>query len=202
MAKTRRQGSGPLPDGRLQRSERSREAIVQALLDLVGEGVLMPTAEQVADRAGVGIRTVFRHFSDMDRLFAAMDARLQTQALPLLRAFPPEGGLPERLRGLVRRRAAFFEKILPYKRAGSRLRWRSEYLRAQHAAMVRALRADLASWLPELKGAPADLADAFELATSFEAWDRLRSEQRLGHARALAAMERAAIALGREFSGS
>lgn len=38
-------------DGWLLRTERSREAIVQALFDLVGEGTLQPTAEQVAKRA-------------------------------------------------------------------------------------------------------------------------------------------------------
>ena len=46
-----------LSDGRLQRSERSREAIVQALLSLVREGAPRPTAERVAEKAGVGIRT-------------------------------------------------------------------------------------------------------------------------------------------------
>ena len=48
-------------DGRIQRSERSRETIVQAMLDLIGEGTLSPTAQQVAVRADVGVRTVFRH---------------------------------------------------------------------------------------------------------------------------------------------
>ena len=57
-------------DGRVQRSQRSRQAMVQALFDLVGSGVLQPTAQQVARRAKVGIRTVFRHFSDMDSLLA------------------------------------------------------------------------------------------------------------------------------------
>ena len=49
----------PSSDGRLRRGERSREAIVAALFELVGEGVLQPTAQQVAERAGVGIRSVF-----------------------------------------------------------------------------------------------------------------------------------------------
>jgi AcrR family transcriptional regulator len=57
--------------------------MVQALIDLVGEGVLQPTAQQVAARAKVGIRTVFRHFSDMDSLFAEIDERVRAQALPL-----------------------------------------------------------------------------------------------------------------------
>ena len=47
-------------DGRVQRSERSREAIIRAMLDLIGEGIASPTAQQVALRADVGVRTVFR----------------------------------------------------------------------------------------------------------------------------------------------
>ena len=39
------------PDGRVQRSERRKAAIVDALLELLGEGELEPTAEQVAERA-------------------------------------------------------------------------------------------------------------------------------------------------------
>src|SRR5690349_22289922 len=66
----------PALDGRVRRGERSRDAIVGALFDLIGGGVLQPTAQQVADRAGVGIRSVFRHFTEMDSLYAAMDTRL------------------------------------------------------------------------------------------------------------------------------
>jgi AcrR family transcriptional regulator len=50
----------------VQRGARNRAAIVAALLELVGEGELEPTAEQVAERACVGTRTVFRHFADME----------------------------------------------------------------------------------------------------------------------------------------
>jgi AcrR family transcriptional regulator len=185
----------PATDGRQRRSERSREAIVQALLDLVGEGVLQPTAQQVAASAGVGTRSVFRHFADMDALFVAMNARIQAEALPLLRGAPPEGGIATRVRALAERRVAFFEKIGPYKRAGTIQRWRSEFLRGQHGMLVRALRADLLRWLPELRSAPADLVSALDLALSFEAWDRLRSDQRLGRERAHDAIVRTVTAL-------
>ena len=57
------------PDGRLLRSERSRHLIVEAMIELIDEGVLTPTAQQVAKRANVGIRSVFRHFDDMDSIF-------------------------------------------------------------------------------------------------------------------------------------
>jgi AcrR family transcriptional regulator len=166
--------SGTAPDGRALRSERSRRAIHEALFALVGEGVLQPTAQQVADRAGVGIRTVFRHFEDMDALLAEIHARV-----------------------LVARRATLFERVAAYKRSGDVQRWRSPFLRARHAALVRELRAALLRWLPELEDAPADFVEALDLAVSFEAWDRLRSEQRLGPARARAALEHLVVTLVR-----
>jgi AcrR family transcriptional regulator len=176
-------------DGRVRRGERSGQAIVEALVELVGAGILEPTAQQVAARAGVGIRTVFRRFSDMERLFAEMGGWLQADALPLLVAGHPHGDLAERARDLVGRRITFFERIAPYKRAANLKRWRSPFLRGGHARLVRALRADLLRWLPEVARAPAGVAQALELATSFEAWDRLRSEQRLSRERAQAVME-------------
>ena len=141
--------------------------------------MLDPTAQQVAERARVGIRTVFRRFSDMESLFAEVDARLQAEALPLLVGGRPQGSLRVRALALVSRRVAFFERIAPYKRSANVKRWRSPFLRDRHARLVRALRTELLRWIPELGHAPAAVVDALDLATSFEAWDRLRSEQGL-----------------------
>lgn len=184
-------------DGRLARSERSRHAIVEAMLALVGEGEPSPTAEQVAARARVGIRTVFRHFRDMECLFAAMDARLEARVAPRFSGPPVPGPLEQRVRALLERRCRLYETIAPYERAGARRRAGSPFLRASHAALARRLRAELRRWLPELARAPEPLAEAFELVTSFEAWDRLRAEQRLGPARAHATLERMALALAK-----
>ncbi len=182
-------------DGRIQRSARSRAAIVGALYELVGEGNLRPTAQEVAERAGVGIRTVFRHFSDMDSLYAEMDARLLETLAPLMREDPGTGTVAERARGLVARRVEAFEIITPYMRAGRVQRWNSPFLEERMKETTRNLRRDLSRWLPEIDAAPADLAAALELATSFEAWDRLRSEQRLGPQRAREATERTVLLL-------
>jgi AcrR family transcriptional regulator len=187
-----------LPDGRVRRGERSREAILAALFSLVGEGELQPTAQQVAERAGVGMRSVFRHFSDMESLYAEMDAQLSAEARPLLASGEREGPLRRRALGCVQQRAQLFEKIAPYKRSANVSRWRSPFLRGRHGQLVRELRADLARWLPELERAPEDVADALEAATSFEAWDRLRSDQRLSRERAEKAMARAVLALVKE----
>jgi AcrR family transcriptional regulator len=183
------------PDGRVRRSEKSRAAIVDALFALIGEGVLRPTAQQVAERAGVGIRSVFRHFDDMESLFAAMDAHLRAEALSLLREAPAGGSLPERARALVERHVRLFERIAPWKRAANLARWRSPFLRGRHAHLVRELRADLLRSLPELADAPAAVTDALDLVTCFEAWDRLRTDQRLSRERAQGAVEHAVLAL-------
>ena len=187
-------------DGRTLRSARSREAIVRALYDLIGEGVEGPTAQQVADRARVDIRTVFRHFSDMESLYATIDARLQAAVAPVMAEEPPQGGVEVRARALVRKRATAFEQVAPFKRSAERARWRSPFLRSQHEALVGVLRQDLLRSLPELARAPADLVDALDQATSFEAWERLRGDQGLGRARAQAAMEHAAVALVRDLA--
>ena len=185
------------PDGRVRRGERNREAIVDALFAVVREGELQATAEQVAERAGVGTRTVFRHFDDMESLHAELSARLEREVLPLYEAPTRDGALGQRTRELVSRRALIYERITPFKRAGSLQRWRSPFLSRAHAEMVRRLRADLLESLPEFRNAPGALLEAVDLVTSFEAWDRLRAEQRLGRERAQAAMLRAALALAR-----
>jgi len=182
-------------DGRVRRSQRSRAAMVEALYALVGEGVLQPTAQQVAARAKVGMRTVFRHFSDMESLLAEIDARVREHALPVLLAAAPEGPLDARARALVARRAQFFEQIGPWKRAGTLQRWRSAFVAGQHAALVRILRAELLRWLPELEGKSDELVAALDAALSFEIWERLRHDQHLGRARAQAAVERTVLAL-------
>src|SRR5262249_35992701 len=69
-------------DGRQRRSERSRGAIVQALFELTRAGELEPTAQQVAARARVGIRSVFRHFADMDSLYAELGAQGRASVMP------------------------------------------------------------------------------------------------------------------------
>ena len=185
-------------DGRVQRSERSREAIVTAVLELVGEGDPRPTAERVADRAGVGIRTVFRHYSDMESLYAAMTDRLREKLQPVLRRGPSAGNLDGRIDEFLETRSEFFEKLLPFARSSSLLRWRSKFLEADHVAGARELRAHLLAFLPELRDGDPSALEAADFITSIEAWGRLRSEQRLSSARAVSVQRLALRALFKE----
>lgn len=184
-------------DGRVRRGERSRETIVAALFDLVGRGVLQPTAQQVAAQAGVGIRSVFRHFSEMDGLYAAMNARLEGDVRQILQGGRRGGPLGQRVRALARQRATLFERIAPFRRAANLQRWRSRFLTERHREMMRALRADRREWLPELDRASIAVQEGIDLALGFEAWDHLRADRRLGQNAAVSVMERTVLALVR-----
>ena len=183
-------------DGRALRSERSRQLIADTLYELIGEGDLEPSAQRVADRAGIGIRTVFRHFDDMDALYATVNRRLEAESAPLLGELPdPDADQETRARNLVAKRAVLFERFGPYMRATNRHRSRSKFLSDRYRKMALTVRQRLLLWLPELKEARPELLEAMDLVTSFDAWDRLRIDQRLPRRRAEGAMLAATLAL-------
>ena len=167
------------PDGRLLRTERSRQLIIDALCDLVQEGTLVPTAQTVAERAGVGIRTVFRHFADMEALFATIDTQLRDGYEGLYLGGDRDGTLEERIRHAIERRAAAYEKLSSLMLSTRALMWRSPVLQKNYGRNQRGLRKDLASWLPELTGLPTVRKEMVDAASSFETWDRLRTHQGL-----------------------
>lgn len=185
----------PNADGRVLRGARNRERIVEAMLDIIRSGSLRPTAEQVAERAGVGTRTVFRHFDDMDALYAEMSAAIQQEIAPMLCEPLPAGTLADRVRQVVERRAAVFEIIAPFQRAAAVQRWRSTYLQENHAAMTRELRTQLRQVLPELDAQEASVLEAADLLTCWESWRRLRDDQGLGLRAARGAMRAGLAAL-------
>src|SRR5258708_37000395 len=79
-------------DGRLARSARTRHAVVDALLDLLGEGDLRPTAARIAERAGVSLRIVFHHFDDLEAIYSELADRQAGRGKPL--TVPVPVGLP------------------------------------------------------------------------------------------------------------
>ena len=75
-------------DGRLARSARTRHAVVDALLDLLGEGDLRPTAARIAERAGVSLRLVFHHFDDVETIYNELADRQAERVKPLTVPIP------------------------------------------------------------------------------------------------------------------
>lgn len=178
-------------DGRRRRSQDSRARIVRAMLDLVRQGEASPAAELVADRAGVGLRTVFRHFKDMDSLYREMGAVIETELQAVI-AQPFEAqDWQGRVRELIRRRGAAYERIAPFRLAAESHRLRSGALAADHSRFVAMARDILLRVLPPEVAADADLFEALDLLLSFDAWNRLRRDQQLSPAEASQALDRA-----------
>lgn len=74
----------PTIDGRTARRDRGRTAALDAALELFEEENLEPSPEQIAERAGISTRSVYRYFADRDELVRAIIAHKQMQILPLL----------------------------------------------------------------------------------------------------------------------
>lgn len=166
-------------DGRRLRSERSRTAIIEAMLALQDEGVLVPTAHQVAERSGINIRSIFRHFEDMEALFEAADRQLRESYEAPFIGGDREGSLTERIEHAVEQRAAAYEKLGNMILSTQAQMWRYEVLRKNYARSQRNLRRDLDDWLPELGELPTWRREAVDGIASFELWHRLRAYQGL-----------------------
>ena len=104
-------------DGRRARREQNVDAVVEAMLDLLGEGNLSPGAAAVAERSGVSLRSVFRYFDDMDALTELAIARQMERAGRWFDLIEATGTLEERAEALAAHRVEQHAHLAPYARA-------------------------------------------------------------------------------------
>jgi len=128
-----------LQDGRRLRSERSRAAVVDALLELYNEGELRPGTADIAARAGISERSVFRHFEDLDALVEAAITRQWSRIGYLFAPPDASGSRVERVRALVAQRLAIHDVAAPAFRAANLLAPESPRLAATFALRRRIL---------------------------------------------------------------
>lgn len=181
-------------DGRRRRSLDSRARIVAAMLELIRETSVPPSAELVAQRAGVGLRSVFRHFQDMDSLYAEIERPFESE-LRAIAQRPFKGSTwQERVIELIGRRSAAFEIVAPYRHAADTMRLTSALLQGHHGMLTTALRTILRGLVPK-SAVDAPTFEALDLLLGFEAWSRLRREQGLTPRQARNTLESAVKAL-------
>src|SRR5271168_3254854 len=101
-------------DGRIVRRHNNRRRIVAAMLELVRAGSISPGAEEVAERAGVGLRTVFRHFDDMDGLYREMAEAMRNELQPIVAVPFASRDWKGKLGEMIERRARLFERAMPF----------------------------------------------------------------------------------------
>jgi AcrR family transcriptional regulator len=184
-AQTGDPGAPKETDGRRLRRALNREAVVDALLDLYGEGNLRPSTDEIAERAGISPRSLFRYFEDADDLAGEAVTRQLGRAMHLLPlAVGPEAPFNARVAALVDQRLRLFTTVgqaahvsrlrAPFQpRLAESLREGRRFLRSQ----VRSL------FAPELTSMSDDEAEAAlaagDVLSSFESYQLLTGDQGL-----------------------
>ena len=167
-----------------ERADRTQTAIVDSFIALVKERETSPTMPEVAQRAGVSLRSVYYHFPDTETLHTAVIARHEPLISQMLVSLDRAAPLRTRVRDLVAQRCEVYRLIAPLRRAVQSnnevrnspvirsARRRLEYVLARHANETFA--SELLD-MPDRFGASERIA----AATSFEMWEHLSRVQRL-----------------------
>jgi TetR/AcrR family transcriptional regulator, regulator of autoinduction and epiphytic fitness len=187
-------------DGRTVRAERTRRRLVEALLGLLDEGHLRPTAAEIAERAGVSERSLFQHFPDREGLLEAVARQQYDRVMPTLRPIDASLPLGERIEQFTRQRARLYELIGGVRRAALLIEhdspavagWLTSARRAKAAEVERVFRRELEAIPPDER---EPLRAALVTVCAWPAWESWRTHQRLGVARARTAMGAAIEAL-------
>ena len=163
-------------DGRIARSERTREAIAEALLKLLDEGVLRPRAQEIAKRADVAVRTVFQHFDDMEGLYAEILRRQFERIEPFLAPLDPHRSTSDKVRTLIEMRDNMYAIAAPLRRGMIRVEADStskifeNALEELRRIMTQQIQQGFVKEL-HLNTDPFDVLPRIEAITSFEMWD-------------------------------
>jgi len=190
------QGAAPQRvDGRTARSERTRNAIVDAQLQLIREGDLRPTADRIAKQAGVSLRALWSHFADMEALFAASGRRvleLRDTAHRQIRADRP---LAERIDAYCAQRARLLEQIGPTAKAAAIKEPFSETLQHYRKVHVSRVRDELAALFAAEIDGDDELLNALTAVSMWPTWSTWREAMGLSVAASRRALSRTVTAL-------
>jgi TetR/AcrR family transcriptional regulator of autoinduction and epiphytic fitness len=187
-------------DGRVLRGRRNREAVVGALLQLVEEGDIKPTAEAISERAGISRRSVFQHFADVESIYEAASTRTGELLLPFLVPVDQSLSRAERIGHLMVLRRRLLDTVDPLARSARLREPFSEQLTASRHRLSAKMRAQCRQAIgPELADLEADdadeLVDAVAGATSWSLYNHLCADLDLEADRAIAVMTRLVVGL-------
>jgi TetR/AcrR family transcriptional regulator of autoinduction and epiphytic fitness len=177
-------------DGRRLRREQNREAVIDALIELFGEGLYQPSSAEIAERASISPRSLFRYFDDVDDLNrAAVERHLNTHRALFEIDIDPEAPTETKIEQFVDARVHLHETVAPAARAARLVAHRREVIDAQLYDTRRFMRTQVHStFARELDGERAALLPAVDELCSFEAYEFMRNGHRMSRAKATAAL--------------
>jgi len=168
-------------DGRRLRRAQNREAVIDALIALFAAGHYEPSCAEIAARAGLSARSLFRYFDDVDDLYcAAADRHLQTIWQLLRLSVSPQDHRADKIEAVVHSRVRVYELVAPAARALGAGAKRSELMAAKLTQARQFPRVQLSDlFAPDLAGRSETVLPAVEVLCSFGSYDRLRRESGL-----------------------
>ena len=163
-------------DGRNLRSINSQKLIVDACIKLFKAGNLEPTAQQVADESGVGIRTVFRQFDEMENLFKSVDAVL-SKDYDFEVSYDPYSSFDARLQSTISHMNAGYEKHKLIMFMTVSKMWKYEFLRKNYLMYQDLIKSKTEEILPEVLSFDTESRHLFHASLSFAMWTRLQGQK-------------------------
>ncbi len=186
---------GEVTDRRVLRGKRNRDAVVQAVIDLMQEGNLSPSADQIAERAGVARRSIYHHFADLEELHQAVAHQHLDHIVGLFGPIVQDGPLHDRLATFVAQRVNVCEQTMPVYRASVLVAHRSEIVLDLLSLGHEYLRAEVAQTFTAEIGEDVWRLEAVDSIASFEGWVQLRVTQALDIDRATQVVQHSLHAL-------
>ena len=182
-------------DGRIARSAAQYEAIKSTLIELVADGNLTPTAVDVAEKTGISVRTVFRHFSNIEELYASIAGVLRERAFADMPGEIRPGNWENRIKQVITRRRVVFEALLNSLEFMIINRHQSGYINDSYQDILGESRLYLEMALQNYVDQTSDRFEALVILFSPAHWRVLRMEYQLSVRRAERILLTEALAL-------
>ncbi len=191
MSQTKAAPAAEKVDGRFVRTTATRRKILSATRELILGGTIDPTAREIAKKAGITTRTLFRHFPDMKALHRSLTEEADANAARVMDEPFPEGTSEHNrdqwqqlLQVVIHRRVRVYESLLPLYISTIWSRNRAAMPDSIQRKGIARQRKRLKDVLPDAARHNPILFEALDGVLSIEYWISLRRDQRLSVAKA------------------
>ena len=163
-------------DGRINRSKTTLNKIVAATISLLrkNNNGQIPTAQEIAVKSGVGIRTVFRHIDDMEGLIEEVNRRyLNDLKNYILENDPKQNSKDKRIEHVIKERFYLYNTYqhvfnLTITSLNNSSAIRTGFIKFNHI-----LRQRFEDLIPEIKMINKDKQNLIDTLISYAAWFRM-----------------------------
>ncbi len=163
-------------DGRINRSKTTLNKIVAATISLLrkNNNGQIPTAQEIAVKSGVGIRTVFRHIDDMEGLIEEVNRRyLHDLESYIAKNNPKQNSKDQRIEHVIKERFYLYNTYqhvfnLTITSLNNSSAIRTGFIKFNHI-----LRQRFEDIIPEIKMINKDKQNLIDTLISYAAWFRM-----------------------------